>query len=173
MYYLTQKIIQTLLVLSLLSLPVLAKSGVYQTAEDFLVDTFAQNVPSASVLWITKSRRAVLSDILQHAPRQLRMRYWQQAEKTVWILEEVGKDEIITTAYVIEKNVIQRVKVLIFRESRGWEVRYSFFTQQFINLGLLDNQQLNGTIDNISGATLSVRALKKLARVALYLQSQI
>jgi hypothetical protein len=61
--------------------------------------------------------------------------------------------------------------VLIFRESRGWEVRHDFFTDQFKGVTLNDDRELDLPIDNISGATLSVRALTRLARLALYLHN--
>jgi len=73
---------------------------------------------------------------------------------------------------VIKKGQIERIKVLIFRESRGWEVRYPFFTEQFSGARLIKNYQRNQPIDGITGATLSVRALKKLARLSLYLEQE-
>jgi Na+-transporting NADH:ubiquinone oxidoreductase subunit NqrC len=59
--------------------------------------------------------------------------------------------------------------VLIFRESHGWEVRHDFFTDQFKGLTLDGDSNLSARIDGISGATLSVNALRNLARFALYL----
>ncbi len=70
-------------------------------------------------------------------------------------------------------GIILLVNVLVFRESRGWEVRHDFFTDQFKQAGLKDNHQLDKTIDNISGATLSVRAVRKLAQIALLLDQQL
>ena len=64
-------------------------------------------------------------------------------------------------------------KVLVFRESRGWEVRHPFFTDQFRDAGLTGELALDRNIDGISGATLSVRALSRLARLALYLHTVI
>jgi len=66
----------------------------------------------------------------------------------------------------------KKVKVLIFRESRGDEIRHAFFTQQFKQATLQSNSQLDQTIDGISGATMSVRAFTKLARLALFLSTQ-
>jgi Na+-translocating ferredoxin:NAD+ oxidoreductase RnfG subunit len=63
--------------------------------------------------------------------------------------------------------------VLVFRESRGWEVRHDFFTDQFKLAKLKDENQLDKHIDNISGATLSVRAVRKLAQIALLLDKSI
>ncbi len=51
-------------------------------------------------------------------------------------------------------------------------LRYPFFTEQFRGTLLTAENQLNRHIDGITGATLSVRALKKLARLSLYLHQQ-
>lgn len=56
-----------------------------------------------------------------------------------------------------------------FRESRGWEIRYPFFTRQFSQLRLTDSGSLSHGIDAISGATLSVKAATRTANLALVL----
>ena len=146
----------------------------YQTTNDFLIETFEINIPESSTLWIGKEKKAVIENILQHKARFIRVRYWQKGLTTAWVLNEVGKEKPITVGIVIHNKKIQRLKVLAFRESRGWEVRHNFFTQQFKHIGLnseSDDYQLDKPIDGISGATLSVRALRKIARIALYLES--
>lgn len=100
------------------------------------------------------------------------MRYWGEKHRTAWILEEIGKERPITVGLVIDNGRLETVKVLVFRESRGWEVRYPFFTDQFNGARLTNEHGLDRSIDGISGATLSVRALKKLARLALFLHNQ-
>ena len=65
------------------------------------------------------------------------------------------------------------LKVLAFRESRGWEVNHDFFTNQFKQNSLDANLRLNQPIDGISGATLSVRALTKVAQLGLFFDNQI
>ncbi len=142
--------------------------GIYQEPEAFLQDTFADGVPEAKMIWVTKSIRPTVEKILAHKPNALRIRYWRKASRTAWILEEIGKEKPITTGIVIDNGQIERVKVLVFRESRGWEVRHDFFTDQFKGAQIKTDHQLNKSIDGISGATLSVRALRKLARLALY-----
>ncbi len=73
----------------------------------------------------------------------------------------------------MEAGRIEDVKVLVFRESRGWEVRYPFFTDQFSGVGLTDKNRLDGRVDGISGATLSVRAVKRVVAVALLLSERV
>ncbi len=65
------------------------------------------------------------------------------------------------------------MQVLIYRESHGSEVQYPFFSDQFNQLELNEDNQLNKSIDGISGATLSVNALTCLARLALYLDREV
>ena len=103
----------------------------------------------------------------------LRVRYWHINDSTAWILEEIGKERPITTGIVIRQGKIELIKILIFRESRGWEVRYPFFTDQFKNVKLLETSELDKSIDGISGATLSVNAVTKLARLALTLDDYV
>ena len=150
----------------------LAAAGTYQTPQEFLDETFQGDVPEARVLWLKGATRETSTAIMGHRYPGIRVRYWLRDARSAWILEEIGKEKPITTGLVINANGIERLRVLIFRESRGWEVRHPFFTDQFPGLGLTSERQLDGQVDGVSGATLSVRALKKLARLALYFHDQ-
>ena len=140
--------------------------------QDFLAQHFSAP-PAAKALWITGELKTTTADILQHPPQKLRQRYWQQGQRSVWIMEEIGKEKPITVGLVVDNGNITEVKVLAFRASRGWEIRYTFFTQQFDGVTLTNKQQLSETIDNITGATLSVRAVRKLARLALIYHKRV
>ena len=144
----------------------------YQSPEEFLQEAFNNTTPDPGVIWLKGDVKDTSSKILGHPYPGLRIRYWGGGDRTAWILEEVGKVKPITVGLVVNANGLEKIQVLAFRESRGWEVRYPFFTDQFTGIGLTDKHELDQTIDGISGATLSVRALKKLARLALYLHSQ-
>jgi hypothetical protein len=161
----------TLLLLTTLPTAGLAR-GVYQEPAAFIDEVFKGSPPAAKRLWLTGDIKQVATQILGHPPNSLRLRYWGQGHRSAWVLEETGKEKLITVGIVIAQNRIERLKVLVFRESRGWEVRHDFFTKQFNDARLLENKQLHKHIDGISGATLSVRALKKLSRLALYLHTQ-
>ncbi len=145
--------------------------GIYQSPEDFLQEVFAPQSPPAKVIWLTGKKKQKAAEILGHKPGYLRVRYWADENRSAWILEEIGKTEPITVGFVIADGKIKRLRVLAFRESRGDEVRHDFFTRQFDDVGLKENNRLDRHIDGITGATLSVRALTKLARLALYLDS--
>lgn len=143
----------------------------FLSSEQFLKENFINGVPKQKVLWLSKTEISQIEKILGHAPLLLRQRYWQEGEKTVWILEEIGKEEPITAGFVIDQSKVSQVSVLTYRESRGWEVRYPSFLKQFVNAVLNEDLQLSQSIDGISGATLSVSAMKKMARLALYLDA--
>ncbi len=147
--------------------------GVYQAPEAFLDEVFAGSPPGAQALWLTTDVRDDVSEILGHPPATMRLRYWRQGDRTAWIVEEIGKEKPITTGIVVAGGRIESVKVLIFRESRGWEVRHGFFTDQFRHAALSEDGELDRNIDSISGATLSVNAVTRLARMVLYLDARV
>lgn len=150
-----------------------AARGVYQTPMEFINEVFTYGPPKPQVIWITGELKSGTKKILGHDLQSLRIRYWGEKKRTVWILDEIGKEQPITTGIIVNNGKIESIKVLVFRESRGWEIRYPFFTDQFKGLSLTKKQRLNKQIDGISGATLSVRAIKKLTTLALYLHNQI
>ena len=143
--------------------------GVYQNSDAFLSEAFSAAIPPVQVLWLTDGQRQEVSRILGHPYQVLRIRYWGVPGKTAWILHETGKEEPITTGIVIQAGKIRLVRVLEYRESRGGEVRHEYFTDQFKGAGVKTTTQLDRHIDGISGATLSVSAITRLASMALYL----
>lgn len=151
----------------------LPKETIYLEPTDFLSEVFEIKVPAPQMLWLTKDLQPSVQQILGHPYKTLRIRYWKKATKSAWILEEIGKFKPITTGIAINSRKIETIKVLIYRESHGWEIKKSFFTDQFKEVELQENLKLNQRIDGISGATLSVNALKKLSRLALYLDSKV
>jgi len=148
-------------------------ASAYQTPEDFLFESFADHVPEQGIIWISGKRKAAVKNILGHRYPSLRVRYWSKQQRSVWILQEIGKEKPITAGVIVNHGRLERIKVLVYRESRGWEVRYPFFTDQFKGARLGKNDNLDRHIDGISGATLSTRAMKKLAALALYLDAEL
>lgn len=147
---------------------------VYQQPDAFVSEAFAGQVPAPAVLWLTGDLKAEVRAILDHDYPALRLRYWGQDKRSVWVLEEIGKELPITVGIVVENNRIAQMRVLVFRESRGWEIVSPAFIRQYLGATLKTPQgnkapQLDRGIDGISGATLSVRALSKLSRMALLL----
>lgn len=142
--------------------------GVYQSGPDFVAEVFAPLQAEPKVLWLTPEIRSQAAAIMDRPVRGLRVRYHQSNNKSAWILEEIGKEMPITIGVVVENDVIQQVKILAYRESRGGEVRYPAYTQQYQGASLQDNYRLSQNIDGITGATLSVWAVNKVAALALY-----
>ena len=153
-------------------LPPMSCATEYLTRDEFLQDAFDDSVPPPQTAWLRGELREGVKHILGHRYSSLRIRFWRidtTQPRTAWILKEIGKELPITVGVVVDNGVIESVQVLEFRESRGGEVRYPAFTRQFESMTLTDQFQLSGNIDGISGATLSVSALKRLCRLALYL----
>ncbi|MCO4798335.1 MAG: FMN-binding protein [Colwelliaceae bacterium] len=162
----------SVVILCCISLFVSAK-GTYQTTEQFLKSVFQGEQAKAKSIWLKGDDKKIIESIMSHKYNRLRIRYWQLNDETVWVLDEIGKEKPITVAIHIHGKTIQQVKVLAFRESRGDEVRHSFFTDQFMNATLTEDHQLTEHIDGITGATMSVRALTKVARLALWLNNKV
>lgn len=150
-----------------------AVASEYIKPAEFLNDAFTGVVPEPELVWLTGERGDKAAEILEHKPRSLRLRYWRDGSKTAWILEEIGREKPITAGFVIENGQLVSTRVLAFRESRGWEIRHEFFTEQFDGLHLTEELQLSNHIDNITGATLSVSAMRRMAEFALYLDGVV
>lgn len=139
----------------------------------FIQNAFHGDAPKPKVLWLKRALQEDIEKIMDHRLAALRLRYWRKDGRTAWILEELGKEEPITAGFVVEDDRLLEANVLIYRESRGWEVKYPAFRNQFAGAMLDDNRDLTNNIDGISGATLSVNAMKRMARLALYLHGQV
>lgn len=162
-----------LLLLAVVSLPITLASDDYIAPEEFLNRVFAGVLPESDTVWVTGDKLAAAKEILGHNPSFLRMRYWGDDGRSAWIVDEIGKTEPITIGVVISNNQIEEIKVLAFRESRGWEIKYDFFTRQFNGASIHPQQRLDRRIDGISGATLSVKAMTRVSRLVLYLAKSL
>jgi hypothetical protein len=163
----------SLLAAILLMVAFFACADEYLGRDEFLDMAFGDNTPQMHTLWLTEETRAAAKTAVGWVPRALRVRYWQEGTRTAWVLEDIGKHKPITMGIAVSGNRIERVEVLAFRESRGWEIRYPFFTSQFSGVALASDGYLTEPIDGITGATLSVRAVERIARLALWLDAQV
>lgn len=163
---------RTLLLLCLLSYLPSALSNTLLSSADFLQQQkFTQ--ASLETLWLSATQQQAVAEILSHPYAGVRIRYWQNGERLAFILNEIGKELPITFGVVVDGTAISQIEVLVFRESRGDEISSQGFRNQFSGLILDERGELNKNIDGISGATYSVRSMKKIAKLALYLQQQI
>jgi len=135
--------------------------------KQFINQIFQNETPKPNRYWANKETQQLIKQQFNPSQVKLSYRYWQKDQTTVWILDEIGKERDITTGIVITDNKIDKVQVLVYRESRGGQVQNNRFTQQYNNK-TIDNNFVK-EIDSISGATLSVNALNKQVQLALWL----
>ncbi|MEO1826388.1 MAG: FMN-binding protein [Roseibacillus sp.] len=146
-----------------------AGTTVYQKPSDFIRSACGGQIPTSKYLTLTSSHQSKIRRLMGHEYRPARVRYWTHKGKMVVILDEIGKTRPITTGYVVNKGKIEYVKMLIYRETIGAEVRRTSFTNQFKGAVLGASGKLSRRVNNIAGATLSTRAMMEMGRVALYL----
>ena len=158
------------LLVGCLALTAVASSqGRYLETAEYLRAAFPNGEPMPGMLWVTRELSQSAEDTLGYGIASLRVRYWHRDRRTAWILDEIGKEQPITVGVVVEDDAASMVRVLEFRESRGWEVRYPFFTDQYNDARLDARDQIDRRIDGITGATLSVNAVTRVVRLALFL----
>lgn len=150
-----------------------AQAEVYLSQEQFIARYFTAT-PSHGQLWLTQTVKAEAAPLLGREPAGLRVRYQRSTDGTrsAWVMNEIGKELPITIGVVVEGERIVAVEILAFRESRGWEVRFPAYTAQYRG-AQLRGKQLSQTIDGITGATLSVRAVNAVAKLALFYAQQL
>lgn len=72
----------------------------------------------------------------------------------------IGKHKPMTYMVGIDnKGRVSDIELLVFRESRGSEIRQKRFNSQYEGKTVLDPVRINKDIINISGATMSVRSM--------------
>jgi len=150
-----------------------AGQGRYLDTVEFLDLAFYDVAPVSGALWIDDGLRGSIESLLGHSFGALRVRYWKQGEKSAWILDEIGRDQPITIGVTIVAGAVEMVRVLEFREPRGWEIRHPFFTDQYAGARVDADRQIDRAIDGITGATLSVAAVTRAVKLALFLSDQV
>lgn len=144
---------------------------------DFLAAAFPGERPQAGKLRINPELASELAAIFRHRFRDEKVRYWQAGTRTAWRLEEIGKEKPISIGVVVDNARLVSIAVLVYREGHGMEVAEPAFTAQFPGAALIDvnddKNRLDRDIDNITGATLSVRAMTRTARAALLLDRRL
>lgn len=72
----------------------------------------------------------------------------------------IGKHKHMTYMVGVDnRGFVSDIELLVFRESRGSEVRQKRFNAQYEGKSVLDPVRINKDIINISGATMSVRSM--------------
>jgi Na+-translocating ferredoxin:NAD+ oxidoreductase RnfG subunit len=86
----------------------------------------------------------------------------------------IGKHKPMT--YMVgldESGHVTDVELLVFRESRGSEIRMKRFNSQYEGKTVLDPVRINKDIINISGATMSVRSMSAGVKRMLVLVDEL
>lgn len=148
-----------------------AAETVYQEPADFL----AESLPGCTrqALWLDGEAKGRIEELIERPFAGVRVRYCAEAGRTGWVLDEIGKTEPITTGIVVGDGRVERVRVLVFRESRGSEVHREAFTRQYDQAVLEGERGLDRRIDGITGATLSVYAVNRQVKLALLLDRMV
>lgn len=158
------------IVMSLALSPVARAAG---EIEAFVARAFGKP-PAPAMLWFSPDVRAAVAAQAGWAPDGARVRYWRDGPRTAWVLEHIGKEAPITFGVIVEDDAVVALDVLVYRESRGHEIRNGRWRAQFAGARRGDGaQKLDRPVDNLTGATLSVRAATNVARLALALHRQV
>lgn len=147
---------------------------VLETEEAALADIFPDADSARSrLITVDSAMRAALHNRLGWIPADSAFLYFDLFMDggcigNAVIAEEKGKYRPITFMAGVDTTLrIVDVRVLVYRESRGGEVRHTRFLKQYRRKSLESPLRINRDIINITGATISVNALNAGVRKAL------
>ena len=149
-----------------------AIDDVHETLDAFLAETFGATVPAPRFLDLDGTAQSQISAALGHNYQQSRLRYWKADGITAWVLMDKGKEgyQLTDAAFAVKGRAIDIARVLIYRESHGEEVADASFLNQFLGAHAVGGH-LDRKIDSISGATLSVLMMQRMAAAAIALDA--
>jgi len=114
--------------------------------------------------WLTEEQKKAIGELCLQTIETNRMTFHVGKRDGVpigyaLIDHEIGKSFPITFIVVLNiDGTVRDVEIMVYREPRGWEVRYPSFMDQFTGRTADSDYR---TINSITGATLSVRAMVK------------
>ena len=143
-----------------------AEHHVYQTLDEALREVFAGADSTWTESWTPDddARTALAAQLgaPQPAGEIVFHRARAGGRDLGWAVttDEIGLHEPITILVSVDAaHVVGPVRVLVFRESRGGEVRRKRFLEQFLGKTRADPLRLTRDIDAVAGATYSSRAV--------------
>ena len=154
---------------SLLNLSTNAFAKQTDAEVDFLNKVFKNQVPKKERIIVKGEHKEKIKAIMGNKYKKRMFSYWQNDTEQVWILNSIGKYKPITAAFITNNCKVKSSHVLVYREQHGYEIKYPAFLLQFKETEIDETLKLNAKIDNISGATLSVNSMKRMAKTALLL----
>ena len=114
--------------------------------------------------WLTKEQKKAIGDLCLQNIKTNRVTFYVGKRDGVpmgyaIIDHEIGKSFPITFMVVLNVDgSVRDVEIMVYREPRGWEVRYPSFMDQFTGKNADTDYRI---IHSITGATLSVLAMVK------------
>ncbi len=114
--------------------------------------------------WLTDEQKKTIGELCFQKIESRRMSFYAGMRDGVpigYVLfdHQIGKSYPISYMVVLNLDgTVRDVEILVYREPRGWEVRYPSFMDQFTG-STADTDFRN--INTITGATLSVNAMVK------------
>ena len=114
--------------------------------------------------WLTDEQKKAIGDLCLQNIKTNRMTFYVGKRDGIpmgyaIIDHEIGKSFPITFMVVLNVDgSVRDVEIMVYREPRGWEVRYPSFMDQFTGKNADTDYRI---INSITGATLSVRAMVK------------
>lgn len=151
--------------------PSVSAGEVYLTKKEVLKRAF----PNADEIikerfWLDDEQRTKIGKLSNQKVEDKRLVFYagKKAEKIIgyMIIDHfIGKTLPIT--YMVVLNIdgtVRDVAIMIYRESRGMEVRYKFFLKQFFGKKAVS---AFNDINAVTGATISVRSITKGVRKAV------
>ena len=120
--------------------------------------------------WLTGEQKTAIAKISLLEIREIRFTFYvgkKNGKTTGYMLIDhiIGKSFPITFMTVLNVDgTVRDVEILVYREPRGWEVRFPSFMSQFFGMNAQSDFR---DINSITGATLSVRAITKGVKKAV------
>jgi Na+-translocating ferredoxin:NAD+ oxidoreductase RnfG subunit len=124
-------------------------------------------------VWLSDTQRAAIQKIVgdQIEYKERRVTHYFGLDETnkpvgaMVIGNEIGRSYPITFMVVLNTDgTVKDVEIMVYREPHGWEVRFESFMSQFFGR---DAGNPFNDINNITGATLSVRSMTKGVKKAV------
>ncbi len=144
-----------------------AKVRAYTTKSEILESVFPDAEIEKKTIKITPEMRREIEVLIKDRFFRRRFSFYVAKSRGEILgyaaeVNEIGKTKPITFMVILDKEgIVKRVDILVFRETQGYEIENPRWRKQFVGKSLKDPLRLKRDIDNISGATLSSRAVTK------------
>ncbi len=142
---------------------VLPGGSAYATVYLSIEQAQALIFPGATFQPDTRTLTNEQAKAIEHASgvnvRSRQLKLWRVSTGGWFIVDEVvGKHEFIPFALALDDSgALKAIEILEYREAYGGQIREADWRKQFIGKQAGSKLQLNKTIRNISGATLSCK----------------